>query len=220
MTDQRGNLLSWPRRHARSGIATCLFASLLGCVVPASASGDEAGSSVEAIWLVQSFDFDYSSSRFVYACAPLRDKIAAILEAVGARPGVAMDIRCTGDFLQTVRARIELAAPVAATAENVRAATTFDDHAKLLARSLRVPLPTANTIERFPATWRTISLGHQRQLRLEYGDCELLRGISAQLFTKMAVRPTVKLHCIEGAVYRAPRLEVVALVRDDHALRR
>ena len=68
-------------------IARTLLCVLSACMLTLHANADSViGTRVEATWRVQSLVFHHSSS-VAYSCAALRDKIAAILETVGAHHG-------------------------------------------------------------------------------------------------------------------------------------
>ena len=143
---------------------------------------------IEAIWRVQHLDFSYDSPRYQYTCNALKNKVRAILRSMGAHERVTIDAGFSGDLVvQQMRARISLAAPVEATVENVLAATTFDERDQLIARLRDKRLPTAADLERFPASWRRVSLSRDRRLHLAAGDCELLNSIRKQLLPKLSV---------------------------------
>lgn len=170
---------------------------------------------VDAIWRIQRFDFTYRSSTVYYSCRALQAKVGAILRAVGAHQRVAVDVRCMGgEFVRYAFVRVTLAVPAEATQASVTAATTFDPRAQLVARLRHIRLPTATDIERFPAAWQTVSLSGHRNLRLDSGDCDLLRGMREQIFPKLSVRVARDgLRCSPGTATRVrPKLEVTALM--------
>jgi hypothetical protein len=143
---------------------------------------------IEAIWRVQHIDFRYDSPRYQYTCDALKNKVRAILRTIGAHEALIIDASCSGDLIvQQLRARISLATPVEATAENVRAATTFDARDELVAKLGDKRLPTAADLERFPASWRRVSLPRDGRLHLEAGDCELLKSIRKQVLPRLGV---------------------------------
>jgi hypothetical protein len=187
----------------------------LPALATASAGGIAADETVDAVWRIQRFDFTYHSSTVYYSCRALQAKIGAILRAVGAHHRVAVDVHCMGgDFVRFAYVRVTLAVPAEATQATVTAATTFDTRAQLVARLRKLPLPTAVDIERFPAEWRTVSLSGHRSLRLDSGDCDLLRGMREQIFPKLSVRVARDgLRCTPGATTRIrPKLVVTALM--------
>jgi hypothetical protein len=205
----------------RSRCATVLALAALAIVAfPATClpAGDNElpAETIDAIWHTQLVDFTYSSRDVYYSCNSLRSKIGAILRAVGAHENVQVSVHCIGDgFVNHAQGRVRLSVPIEATPENVQRATTYDTRHELVARLRKLELPTANDIERFPASWHSVSLTRQRQLRLDSGDCDLLRAVRRQIFPKMPVRvSSERLHCALGAATRMrPNLDVVALMR-------
>ena len=167
--------------------------------------------SIEAIWRVQQLQFDYSSPTVAYSCSAFKDRIRGILHTVGAHATIAVEAGCRGDeLIKSTRARISLAAPVEATDENVRDATTFRAHQVLAARLRGTELPTAANIERFKASWQRISL---RPLRLTRGDCDLLDGLRRQVLPRLSIRAVSGFHCSIEASRLTPLPRVEALVR-------
>jgi hypothetical protein len=168
---------------------------------------------VEAIWRIQRVEFMYNSRDVYYSCDALQYKIGAILRAVGAHHrGVRVELRCMGRFVNHASGRVTVAVPAQATEENVIAATTFDAQTQLLARMRKVPLPTPADIERFPASWQSVSLSRQRGLKLESGDCDLLQALRRQVFPTMPIHIVSEgLHCGLGAGGMRPKLDVMAL---------
>jgi hypothetical protein len=143
---------------------------------------------IEAIWRVQHIDFRYDNPRHQYTCDALKNKVRAILRTMGAHEALIIDASCSGDLVvQQLRARISLATPVEATAENVQAATTFDTRDELVAKLGDKRLPTAADLERFPASWRRVSLSRDGRLHLDAGDCELLKSIRKQVMPRLRV---------------------------------
>jgi hypothetical protein len=192
-------------------IARTLLRVLSACMLTLHANADSViGTRVEATWRVQSLVFHHSSS-VAYSCAALRDKIAAILETVGAHHGTVVAMECGGGLLRSARAHITLASPVAVTSEAALVPAGFIARAELVARIRGVPAPTAAAIERFPATWRRVSL--PRDVASRSGDCELVRAVAKQVLPQLATQVRRTPMCI-GGVTRAMPLEVVALVRD------
>ena len=186
-------------------------------VTPASGRAIHAdGIPTEAIWRIQEFDLHIRSAQRYHSCSSLHQKISGILAAVGAG-SVIVKLSCSKDQLTNETfARVAAAAPVDATAENIRAATTFDARQQLLARVREVQLPTANDIERFPAEWRKVSLTRVASLHLGAGDCELLQGMNEQIFPRLSIRVLSKrLACDSQSLFSParPMLVVEALVR-------
>ena len=167
-----------------------IIVTAVGLSLGAAAFAAEAASErvIEAIWRVRHVEFRYDNHRYQYTCDALKNKVRAILRSMGAHKALTIDAGCSGDlFVQQMRARISLAAPVEATTENVLAATTFDERDQLIAKLRDQRLPTAADLERFPASWRRVSLSRESRLHLDAGDCELLNSIREQVLPQLSV---------------------------------
>ena len=192
-------------------IVRTLLCVLAACMFTLNANADDAiGTRVEATWRVQSLVFHHSSS-VAYSCAALREKIAAILATVGAHHDSVVALECGVGLLRSARVHITLASPVVATSEAAPIPAGFISRAELVARIRGVPAPTAPAIERFPATWRRVSL--PRDASSGTGDCELVRAMAKQVLPQLSTQVRRAPLCIAG-VTRAMPLEIVALVRD------
>lgn len=204
----------------RCAIPAALLAAAI--LVHSSASTADAGlqndgfraDTIVAVWRVHHVDLVYHSATVYYSCGALQSKISAILRAVGAHTRVFVDAGCmSGDFVNHTFARVTLATPVEATPAAIRAAATFDARERLIARLRKIRLPTEADVQRFPAEWQTVSLSRQRGLRLDAGDCDLLRALRKQVFPQLAIRVDKGGHCTSGLATRLrPRLEVTALM--------
>ena len=192
-------------------ILRTMLCVLSACMVTPHANADsEIGTRVEATWRVQSLVFHHSSS-VAYSCAALREKIAAILATGGAHHGSVVALECGVGLLRSARVHITLASPVVATSEAALIPAGFIARAELVARIRGVPAPTAPAVERFPATWRRVSL--PRYAASSTGDCELVRAMAKQVLPQLSTQVQRTPLCIAG-VTRAMPLELVALVRD------
>ncbi len=189
------------------------FAALTGAVL-SSLVARAADDTVAAIWQIERIDFVYHSSTVRYSCGNLQRRIAAILQAVGAHSTIGVELGCrSGDLVRSANVRLTLAAPVEATEENLRAATDFDTHDELVARLRQTQLPSANDIERFPASWRTVALTHSPPLSLGPGDCDLLRALRDDVFPRLRVQVVSSgLHCGGAGTRIGPRIQVNALM--------
>lgn len=201
---------------------------------------DESGA-VQAIWLAQNVPFEFRGERVAYTCEAFKQKVRAVLMAVGVHSSLIVELRCgpvvpqasgrprTGSrfsdepesapvvptrlsgMSSRISTRIALAAPAIASEENIREATTFDAQERLLAKTRGEELPTASTIPVFPAVWAPIELNSKSDPWMEADDCELLRQLSQQVLPKIGVQVTRKLMCSAQKISR-PSLEVKALV--------
>jgi hypothetical protein len=192
-------------------IVRTMLCVLSACMATLHANAESVlGTRVEATWRVQSLVFHHNSS-VAYSCVALREKIAAILESVGAHRGTVVAMECGGGLLRSARAQITLASPVVATSESALVPAGFIARAELVARIRGAPAPALAAIERFPATWRRVSL--PRHISSRTGDCELVRAVVKQDLPQLSTQVQRTPLCI-GGVTRAMPLEIVALVRD------
>jgi hypothetical protein len=207
------------RSFAVTATRTATFSLLaMGLFAFASLAGARPTSlPLEAIWQVHQVEMTLRSGQVFYSCDALSQKVAAILTEVGVREDVNVQLSCRGSAqTNDATAHITFAAPVPATAENVRRATTYSTETQLVARLNRIALPTANDIDRFPAEWQSVNLTRNRRLRLDAGDCALLRALATQVFPRLDVRIEKPFSCPESLVaHIRPRVQVAALVRSD-----
>jgi hypothetical protein len=208
-------------RSCRPGRFPCtaLACVLLGVAVVVCADEDDEalppGEIIDAIWHLERIDFAYQSSTVRYECGALQRRIVEILHSVGAHARVGVELTCvSGDMVRHAGAHITLAVPVEATAENVAAAIDYDTRDELVARLRQQQLPSANDIERFPASWRTVALTRNPPLSLGPTDCDLLRAMRDQVFPRLHVRVMSSgLNCGGGSDTRIqPRIHVNALM--------
>src|SRR5678815_5733526 len=192
------------------------FVASLGAVFNVS-DAEEAppDTQITAIWHIQQIDFVYNSTTVRYSCGNLQRRIAEILQAVGAHASMGVELGCSsGQLVRYSNVHLTLAVPVAATEENLRAATNFDTRDELVARLHQKQLPSAEQITRFPARWRTVALTRSPPLSLGPGDCDLLRAMRDDVFPLLHVRVVSSgLRCGSGSVTRIPpRIHVNALM--------
>jgi hypothetical protein len=166
------------------------------------------------VWQVQSLDFAYRAGNTAYSCSTLQRRLQAILRSVGARDTLTVVMqRCT-DQSASASVLITLASPVEATQENIDAVTRHDSKDGLIAKVRGEQLPTRETIERFPAVWKTISMSRDPKLQLDSGDCELVKQLRRDIFPRLSIRILHdNLRC--SMAYQSlgqPQLSVAALV--------
>jgi hypothetical protein len=206
-------------RAMRGGRFACtaLVCALLGTGSVRAADDEPLPPSepIDAIWHIERVDFVYQSTSVRYECSALQRRVAAILHSVGAHARIGVELTCVGgELVKHAGVKVTLAVPVAATAENLRAATDFDARDELVARLRHEQLPSANDIVRFPASWRTVALTRDPPLSLGPTDCDLLRTMRDQVFPRLRVRVVSSgLNCGGGSVTRIqPRIHVNALM--------
>ena len=169
---------------------------------------------VEAVWKVQSLSFAYSGYATVYSCDALLDKVRGILQSLGARD--TLRIRSWGctDMVNHGRMEITLESPVEATPENIQALTTYDSTQQLVARVRNEHLQVAEDVQRFPATWKTVSMSREKKLKLGPSDCELVEQLRRDVLPRMSIRVEHdRLRCsVAFGNIGQPQLRVAALV--------
>jgi hypothetical protein len=204
-------------RSCRTGRFACtaLVCALLGAAAVRADDESSPSETIDAIWHIERIDFSYHSTTVRYECSALQRRIAEILHAVGAHARIGVELTCrSGELTRHAGAQITLAVPVEATAENLAAATAFDTRDELVARVRNEQLPSANDIERFPATWRTVALTRTPPLSLGPADCDLLRAMRDHVFPLLRVRVVSSgLNCGGGSDTRIqPKIHVNALM--------
>ena len=199
----------------------CITAVSLSVTLPSSAAArtpnpppSRALQIVEAVWKVQSLSFAYSGYATVYSCSALLDKVSEILQSLGARDTLRIrSVGCT-DMVTHGRMEITLESPVEATPENIELLTTYDSKQELVARMRNEQLASAEDVRRFPATWKTVSMSRDRQLKIGPSDCELVEQLRRDVLPRMSIRVEYdRLRC--SAVFGnigQPQLRVAALV--------
>lgn len=142
---------------------------------------------VTAIWKSQSLEFSYHGAATAYSCSTLQRRLEAILRSVGARDTLSVVMKRCADQADAY-VQITLQSPVEATDANIAAATQYDGTAALVAKVRNESLPTPENISRFPAEWKTVSMSRDKELRLESGDCELVKQLRRDVFPRLSIR--------------------------------
>jgi hypothetical protein len=176
---------------------------------------ETSDASVEAVWKPQRATFVYAGHTTFYTCSALEQKLTLVLRVIGAHDDIEFDRReCKTHG--TARLHVRFKSPIEATAENIRAITTYDGEQALTARLNGIHLPTAEDLERFPASWKEVSFAGDRRLRLSAADCEFVDHVRRQLLPHLAARViTNRIFCTPGAhAIRPPRFVISTLVAD------
>lgn len=172
---------------------------------------------VAAVFKAREVDFVYRSSTNEYACDELRNRVANILVAVGARDDI--DVRITDCDLslipgrsrvqdsrnpwnpanpssrfdtrsgadQAAHVRVRLMMPVEATPEVLAELDKDRSRRELLSRVTGNPTAMFNEPTVFAAQRQEVTLS-RRTIRLEPEDCELLDEMTSSVFRKLNVR--------------------------------
>jgi hypothetical protein len=168
---------------------------------------------IEAVWKAQSVMFEYRSAGRFYPCEVLEYKIRMVLHRLGARERLELRRHRCSDLDGSARLEVLMESPVAATEDNVRDITRYDSKDELVARVRGVDLPSPPDLQRFPATWESVSF---RKLRLDAGDCALVQQLRRQVLPKMSIqviKDITGVGCdLEFAGFIGPRFTVLALV--------
>lgn len=177
------------------------FATLLGGGGLAAMEPDPAP--VVATWKEAEIDFTYIGRTSFYTCESLRQKVARILQAAGARDDLV--VRSSGCFgaseIDTfTRVRIKAAVPVVAE----QGGLTPDERSRReLVSRVRGEKPSEEELlGQFPATWQTIRFtGRNRDRIVDDGDCELLEQMSYGVFKPLGIEVLRdNTRCIPGEV--------------------
>jgi len=210
----------------RSALKRCWLLPLayiiaLGPVANAIAASPADGDTVAAVWKAQQMNFEYRGYSTIYTCQSLEDKLAVILRSVGAREDLQLRGYACNEEIGVARFQVLLQSPVVATEANIRELTTHDTQDELVARLNGEKLATAQDVHRFDAVWKTVSFSRDRDMRLERGDCELVKQLRRQILPRMSVQ-VVKdnIRCSSSMGNTGPpRLIVSALVPADRAVK-
>lgn len=187
------------------------FTVALLAQAPALAGPQDA--EIEAVWKKQQITFVYNGYSTFYTCGGLRRKLRSILTEVGARDTLKLRGYMCDEQAGSARFDIHFESPVEATPENVADLTDYTSEQRLVARVRGESLADAANIERFPASWETISFSRNRSMHLEPGDCELVEQMLRSILPRMSVQiVSNNLRCSPFGNSRKPRLTVVALV--------
>jgi hypothetical protein len=189
-------------------------ASLAGiALLSISTTTPAAPDYIPAIWRQQSVEFAYQGTATAYSCDTLQRRLEAILRSVGARDGISIVMqRCTDQA--DAYMQITLESPVVATEANIAAVTQHTSTDELVAKVRNEALATPENIERFPAEWKTVSMSRDKTLKLDSGDCELVKQLRREVFPRMSIRIVHdNLRCsVAFGNLGQPQLSVAALV--------
>ncbi|GFE81110.1 hypothetical protein GCM10011487_31100 [Steroidobacter agaridevorans] len=168
---------------------------------------------IPAVWRQQSLEFAYQGTATAYSCNTLQRRLEAILRSVGARDGISIVMqRCTDQA--DAYMQIKLESPVEATEANIAAVTQHTRTDELVAKVRHEALATPENIERFHAEWKTVSMARDTTLKLDSGDCELVKQLRRDVFPRMSIRVVHdNLRCsVAFGNLGQPQLSVAALV--------
>ena len=191
---------------ASSSLLSALLLAAAFAVVAAPGDVDEEETSTESVnafWNDYEVDFTFSGFKTFYSCTGLRDKVKYVLEQLGAREDLkvrAMGCEPGGGPSRFPRVKVNVALPMAATAENLAELEKEADKRELVARvrGERYVDPSEEAAQ-FPATLETVRLSSRDSRRIEEGDCELMEQIARRLLPELGFAVTdSNLGCIPG----------------------
>lgn len=165
------------------------------------AAMEPAAEPVIATWKEAQVDFTYIGRTSFYTCDSLRQKVAMILQAAGARDDlVVRGIGCfgTSSFDSFTRIRIKGAFPVVAEPGGLPA---DERNRKELVARVRGETLTEDELQgQFPAAWQTVRLTGRSRI-VDDGDCELLEQMAFGVFKPLGIEVVRgKNRCIPGEV--------------------
>jgi len=162
----------------------------------------EAGPAVEAVWMEREILVTYMAFTSFYSCRGLRDKVAWVLEELGARPGFKVTTRgcveVTGPEVMPA-VRIVAALPVEATPEVLAELASGTAKRELAARATGQAPAETDATNRFRAAPRRVEFTSRPGGPLEDGDCELIEQLRDQVMVPLGAR------IIENGVRCVPR---------------
>jgi hypothetical protein len=183
------NLRSSYSRYFAVGV----FASaLMGILASPATYADEATerSTERAIWRIQEMYFAYFGITTHYSCDGLRDRVRVVLAELGAQDRSAVTIAGCTDLSgpsYNPGVRIIVAYPVAATDDNIKAATQDVKRAELVATlKRRSKSKLGFSLEPFDAERVNVTLLSKSQSPTSAsGDCELLEQVRDHVIKPM-----------------------------------
>jgi hypothetical protein len=183
------------------------FIAMAAIGSPPGAMSQETGPAegipaVDAVWMEREILVTYMAFTSFYSCRGLRDKVAWVLEELGARPGFKVTTRgcveVTGPEVMPA-VRIVAALPVAATPEVLAELASGAAKRELAARATGTALPETGGTDRFRAMPRRVEFTSRPGGPLEDGDCELIEQLRDQVMVPLGAK------IIENGVRCVPR---------------
>lgn len=206
------NMIAIASSGMRSEVVGLLASGLLAIAAPAAAQ-----ERVPAVWKEREISFIYRSSNAIYECGALRDRVASILYAIGARADLDVSAsncdevvnphfdpndrwdhstdRFRNDRFDTLDSQtqqsaivhIRLMSPTEVTPELQDEQKKLQSRRELVARVTGDKRPLYEATGEFPAEWQTITLS-RKTVGLEPAECELLEQMSHSVFRELGIR--------------------------------
>jgi hypothetical protein len=162
----------------------------------------EAAPAVDAVWMEREILVTYMAFTSFYSCRGLRDKVAWVIEQLGARPGFSVTTRgcveVTGPEVMPA-VRIVAALPVEATPEVLAELASSAAKRELAARATGQAPAGAEATERLRAMPRRVEFTSRPGGPLEDGDCELIEQLRDRVMVPLGAK------IVENGVRCVPR---------------
>lgn len=203
-----GSNSRWRARSLAALLCGSLLLPLAGRAAEDSAPAQD--SPVQATWKTQEIRYSYVGFTTAYDCDAAEDRLKAILRKLGAHEQTRVSARGC-EFNRPSRnffITITTATPVPLAEAPKETNSSREELLK------RLGVRTQQLSETFPAQWTTVDLSTDRQLRLQPGDCELMKGLRDHVLPKLSVKVVSdRVECVPRQVsIRTPELKVSALV--------
>lgn len=224
------------------GTAGLLAAIAAMCCVVTSVAAAQQEQPIAAVLKLREVDFFYRSTRALYPCYRLRNTVANVLLAVGARDDIKVNVtgcedvtfddddafgrfddpfdtrsdrfgnRRTGGREQSAHVRVRLMIPVAVTPEVLAEIDRDKSRRELVSRVTGNKDFANNDPIIFPALRQTVTLS-RKLLKLEPKDCELLDQMTTSVFRELDIKVVRRGTCDSSTTSRiAPQMTVEALL--------
>jgi hypothetical protein len=208
--------------------------TLLVLLLLATSARGAAQGPVPAVWKEHVIFFSYRSSTATYSCSTLRNRVGAILVAVGARPDLEIALNnCNASFVpadvpatdrgrwtlesgtapaydrhtdreQIVDVRVRLSMPVEVTPDVIDELKADKSRRELISQATGNPIPRFDDPIPFAAERQLVTLSH-RTAGLDAGDCELLEELVDSSFRSLGLRVVRRgFACDHGGTWRIP----------------
>lgn len=200
--------------RATAGLLAAIAATC--CVATGTATAQGEQQPIAAVLKLREVDFFYRSNRALYPCYRLRNTVANVLLAVGARDDIKVNVTgCEdvtfgdddafdrfddpfdtridrfrnrgGDREQTAHVRVRLMMPVPVTPEVLAEIDRDKSRRELVSRVTGNKDFASNDPIIFPALRQTVTLS-RKLIKLEPKDCELLDQMTMSVFRELDIR--------------------------------
>jgi hypothetical protein len=184
-----------------TGMVPLILASSLAAgqsAGPATPRAADAPQSVMAVWVAKEVNFPYRGLTTHYSCTGIEGKVAAILKAIGARPGFKVQARgCIHDTgpaspLPGIEPMpwvyIRAALPRPATPELLAELAKPDSKSELVARTKGQKAAVSEATTQFRAQWEQVQFLGTQLGPVQQGDCELVDEMARDVFEQLGAR--------------------------------